>query len=98
MACRGGSFGALVGQGGGNTGGMNQGNPPVGGPEGSAPGTPPAVCSSRACNDSSFTPAKTGFVAVAYCETASHFSRNWDESFWETGFDVCVYLAAEWQS
>jgi len=55
-ACRGGSLGALAGQGGGKTGGMNQGNGLVGGFAGSAPGTPLAVCSKRACRDNSFTP------------------------------------------
>lgn len=57
MACNGGNLGALAAQGGGKTGGMNQGNAPVGGPEESAPGTPPAVCNRRAWRDNSFTPA-----------------------------------------
>lgn len=48
MACNGGNFGALAGHGGGNTGGMNQGKAPAGPPDGSAPGTPPAVWSRRA--------------------------------------------------
>ena len=55
-ACNGGNLGALGGQGDGKTGGMNQGNAPVGGPEESEPGTPLAVCNSRAWRDNSLTP------------------------------------------
>lgn len=49
IACNGGdNFGALHGHGGENSGGMNQGKAPAGPPDGSAPGTPPALWSNRA--------------------------------------------------